>query len=80
MPEVLADLQARLEAAATVARDADKAAKLAHQARNAIIVEAVDEGVPQTTVADWAGFKRPGRITAILANFHAVEDEEDEAA
>lgn len=61
------EVVARLQKAAGEARDAVDAAKLKFEARDRIVVEAVDvHGMPHTAVADAIGVRK-GRISAILA-------------
>jgi hypothetical protein len=73
VPTVLADLPTRIAAAAKTARDADASARLAHDQLHQLIVEAVDEGMPQRAVAKAAGWKSAGRVTAVLGKTHAVD-------
>lgn len=72
--ERLATLSAR-------ARDTGSANVHAIRARNAAIIEAVDDGHPQKRVADWCGL-RPSSITRILAlpSYGADESSDDLAA
>lgn len=74
MPEVLADLPERLKTAAATSRDAATNARLAREARDALIVQAVDEGMSQKAVAELAGFAGPAAVTHVLRRSHEVED------
>lgn len=66
MPEVLADLPARLKAAAADVADAKGAWEHALKLRDELVVQAVDEGMTQRQVAKLIGVHF-GRITPILA-------------
>lgn len=72
--QVLADLPARIKAAAEDVRDAKDAYDLALAQRDELIVDAIDQGMSQLKVADLAGVRK-GRISAILANSQAGDDE-----
>jgi hypothetical protein len=65
--EVLTDLGPRLEAAARACDDRSTALAAEHEIRNRLIVEAIDQGMTQTSVARFAHLT-PARVTAILAN------------
>jgi hypothetical protein len=73
MPEVLVDLPTRIATAAATVRDAATSHRLAVQTRDELIVQAVDEGVPQRAIAAAAGFKSAAHITTILGKAHAVD-------
>jgi hypothetical protein len=64
---VATDLLARIGSLAAEARDAADATALIRRQRDELIVEAVDEGVSQLTIARAAGLSK-GRIIAILGN------------
>lgn len=71
--EVLQDMPTRLRAAAAAVRDTKTAYDLALEGRDELVVEAIDDGMSQMTVADAIGVKK-GRISAILANSQPDED------
>lgn len=69
-------LPKKIHELAVEARDAEEAWKLAIERRDEAIVEAIDvEGVPQTAVAEWAGFT-PGRVHGILVKSQPGAGEE----
>jgi DNA-directed RNA polymerase specialized sigma24 family protein len=63
---VATDLPTRLHAAATEARDAEEAWRMAVERRDEVVVEAIDvHGMPQSAVAEILGVAK-GRIHGIL--------------
>ena len=64
--EVRTDVTPRLKAAAAAVTDTRDAYHLALDQRDELVVEAVDQGISQRTVATAAGVQ-VGRISAILA-------------
>lgn len=63
---VAAGMPQRIHELAVEARDAEEAWKLAIERRDEAIVHAIDyEGIPQTAVAEWAGFAK-SRVHGIL--------------
>lgn len=77
MREVLQGMKPRLKAAAEAVEDAREAYQTKLEHRDALVVEAVDQGMSQRAVAAASGV-RVGRISAILANSQADLDEEDQ--
>lgn len=71
--EVLTDMPDRLRAAGKDVKDAELELRLARTRRNVLIVQAVDEGMVQTKVAELAGVKPP-HIVRILGQ-HDAEGE-----
>lgn len=65
---VLADLTPRLEAAARAVKDAQVELALALEARNELIVQAVDEGMAQTKVAAAAQVSQPQVVRVLAAS------------
>lgn len=63
---VLSDLTPRLEAAANAVKDAELEYRLALEQRDALVVQAVDEGMQQRRVAKAAGVSQP-HVIRILA-------------
>lgn len=63
---LLDDLTPRLEAAANAVKDAQIELELAIEARNELIVQAVDEGLTQKAVAAAAGVSQP-HVVRVLA-------------
>ncbi len=72
--EVQDDLPERIAAASAASRDADAEALLLKQARNRLLVAAVNAGHSQRTVARWAGLKGVGTLCRILGS---PQDDED---
>jgi len=63
---VAAGMPTRIHELAVEARDAEEAWKLAIERRDEAIVQAIDvEGIPQSSVAEWAGFTK-SRVHGIL--------------
>ena len=67
MTDIGSDLLKRIAALGTVVRDAEDARSLAVRQRDELIVEAVDQGISQRSIALHAGISK-GRIIAILGN------------
>lgn len=67
MGEVLFDMPTRLKAAAATVSDAKAGYLMALQLRNAIVVQAVDEGMEQQQVAKLIGVHK-SRVVTILAD------------
>lgn len=73
---VAAGMPKRIHELAVEARDAEEAYKLAIERRDEAIVEAIDvEGIPQSAIAEWAGFTR-GRVHGILVKSQPGAGEE----
>lgn len=73
---VAAGMPKRIHDLAVEARDAEEAYKLAVERRNEAIVEAIDvEGIPQTSIAEWAGFSK-ARVHGILVKSQPGAGEE----
>lgn len=72
--EVRGDLAARLAAAAGAVADTDAEARIRREARDALVVEAVDDGMGLTAAARHAGISKT-RVIGILADSqHAADD------
>lgn len=69
--EVLPDMLPRIRVAAQKARDLEDRLRLAIEARDQLVEQAVDEGVTQRAVADALGVSR-SRVVAILGNRGSV--------
>lgn len=68
MPKtVVEDLKPRIEKAAAAVADNRDAYRLSVKALKELVVQAVDEHVPQREIAKWAGYRSTSRITQILA-------------
>lgn len=65
---VLTDLVPRLESARDAVKDAQVELELALEHRNELIVQAVDEGLTQKTVATAAGVSQPHVIRVLAAS------------
>lgn len=64
----------RLKKAAATVAERKKAYQLALKQRNEIIVEAVDDGYPQTSAARNAGVKQPHITRIIAGSYDDVQD------
>jgi hypothetical protein len=64
---VVEDLKPRIQAAAAAVADDREAYRLSVKALKGLVVQAVDEQVPQREIAKWAGYRSTSRITQILA-------------
>jgi hypothetical protein len=69
--EVVTDLLPRITAARKAVEDAVDALDDRRRIRDELIVQAVDAGVAQRSIAQAAGIQQP-RIIAILANYNQV--------
>lgn len=73
---VAAGMPKKIHDLAVEARDAEEAWKLAIERRDEAIVEAIDvEGLPQSSVAEWAGFTK-SRVHGILVKSQPGAGEE----
>lgn len=68
---VLQGMSERLRAAGLAVRDAHEAYDAARELRDALIVQAIDEGMQQRVVAAAAGVSK-SRVIAILEASHAA--------
>lgn len=77
--EVVPDMLPRIHAAAVAVREAEEARTLRAAQRDALIVQAVDQGVSQRAVAAAAGLSR-ARIVGLLLAAGALDLDTAEGA